>query len=75
MTGWTWDQTRDQLDIPRCEALREAWGHNPPLALTMRAAAEALGVEFKGSQITSEPTQAFKDGPSIAEMAMMAVPL
>lgn len=50
MTGWTWDQVRDQLDLSRVDLLREQWRKNPPLAITMRAAAGALGVEFTGSQ-------------------------
>jgi hypothetical protein len=54
MTGWTWDEVRDQLDLPRVEALRKAWEHNPPLAITMRAAAEAQGVEFKGGKLLGE---------------------
>lgn len=53
MTGWTWDQVRDQLDLPRVALLREAWANNPPLTITMRAAAEALGVEFNGGNLTS----------------------
>lgn len=49
MTGWTWDQVRDQLDLPRVEVMQAAWKDNPPLAVTMRMAAEALGVKFDGS--------------------------
>ena len=49
MTGWTWDQVRDQLDLPRVDLLREQWRKNPPLAISMRFATEALGVEFTGS--------------------------
>jgi hypothetical protein len=54
MTGWTWDQIRDQLDLPRVYALRAAWKDNPPLAVTMRAAAEGLGVQFKGGPLVSQ---------------------
>lgn len=51
MTGWTWDQVRDQLDLPRVEMLREQWAKNPPMPVVMRAAAEALGVEFSGGKL------------------------
>lgn len=53
MTGWTWDQVRE-LDLPRVEALRAAWRDNPPLAITMRLASEALGVEFKGGALSAK---------------------
>lgn len=53
MTGWTWAQVRDELDLPRVEALRGAWRDNPPLAVTMRLAAEALGVQFKSGALTA----------------------
>lgn len=49
MTGWTWDQCRDQLDLPRVAAMRAAWKDNPPLTITMRMAAEALGANFNGA--------------------------
>lgn len=48
MTGWTWDQCR-ALDLPRVDALRAAWRDNPPLAITMRMAAEAMGARFDGA--------------------------
>lgn len=58
MTGWTWDQCRDQLDLPRVEAMRAAWKDNPPLVITMRLAAEGLGASFgkpaSGSSSSSE---------------------
>lgn len=80
MTGWTWDQIRDQLDLPRVYALREAWNDNPPLAITMRVAAEAMGAEFKGGSLMvkggSAPSsdQAMPD-PSVimAELGQSAV--
>ena len=71
MTGWTWDQVRDQLDMPRVEALREAWKKNPPLAISMRVAAEALGVEFTGSKLISE-SQSSGPPPEYNPDAIMA---
>lgn len=65
MTGWTWDQVRDQLDLPRVYALREAWQDNPPLAVTMRLAAEGLGVQFKGGALLAQPGAA--EAPQMAD--------
>ncbi len=53
MTGWTWDQVRDQLDLPRVALLQTQWHKNPPLAVTMRLTAEALGVEFGGGTLAA----------------------
>ncbi len=53
MTGWTWDQVRDKLDLPRVDLLFEQWTKNPPLAISMRTAAEALGVEFGGGNLAA----------------------
>lgn len=63
MTGWTWNQVRDELDLPRVYALREAWEDNPPLAVTMRLAAEGLGVEFKGGALTRSAANSLPDTP------------
>jgi hypothetical protein len=69
MTGWTWDQVRDQLDLPRVELMQVQWKKNPPLAVTMRLAAEALGVEFTGGSL-AKPDQAPKaEFDPIAAMA------
>lgn len=81
MTGWTWDQVRDQLDMPRVYALRDAWADNPPLTVTMRAVAEANGVEFKGSSLlskdnaSSSPNKPEMPDPSaiMAELGQTAV--
>ena len=66
MTGWPWNTVRDQLDLPRVYALQAAWKDNPPLAVTMRLAAEALGGEFKGGSLLGQPGS---QGPSKTEEA------
>lgn len=71
MTGWTWDQVRDQLDLPRVDLLHEQWAQNPPLPLTMRAAAEALGVEFNGSKPLGEGPKSLSDASTFDPMAVM----
>lgn len=80
MTGWTWDQVRDQLDLPRVAILRTSWNANPPLAITMRVAAEALGVRFNGGQLTgdspaaaSEPHGEFNPYGLMAELGQSEV--
>lgn len=73
MTGWTWDQVRDQLDLPRVELLREQWQHNPPLAVTMRLAAETLGVEFNGSKLLGRaPSQSGSETTEFNPLGLMA---
>lgn len=72
MTGWTWDQVRDQLDLPRVDLLREQWKINPPLAVTMRAAAEAAGVEFGGTRLLSSSNGNDNATGEFNPMAIMA---
>ena len=76
MTGWTWDQVRDQLDLPRVDLLRDQWNKNPPLVVTMRAAAEALGVEFTGSKLLADDGEGYGiDQAMIDEMGMVEGPV
>ena len=35
--GWTWEQARDQLDIPRIKALNRYWDANPPTHVLVRS--------------------------------------
>jgi hypothetical protein len=65
MTGWTWDQVR-QLDMNRVDALRAAWKDNPPLTVTMRAVAEANGVQFKSGALLGKADS--HSAPTVPEM-------
>lgn len=35
--GWSWDEAREQLDIPRLNALHAYWRHNPPMHVLLKA--------------------------------------
>lgn len=74
MTGWTWEQVRDQLDLPRVEALRRAWRDNPPLPVASRLAAEAMGVEFASGNLTGKAKGGDRpEAPAMADpLALMA---
>lgn len=36
-TGWTWDQVRNELDVPRLKALNAYWKKQPPVHLLVAA--------------------------------------
>lgn len=44
-TGWTWDQVREQLDLPRLTALSKTWKVTPPSALQLARIAAFLGLK------------------------------
>ena len=75
MTGWTWDQVRDGLDLVRVEALQKQWRTNPPLTITMRLTAEAMGVEFKdGGSSSSEEKAEFDPMAIMNELGLVEGP-
>ena len=34
--GWSWEQAREQLDIPRIRALQAYWRDNPPTHMLVK---------------------------------------
>lgn len=63
---------RDGLDLPRVTALRLCWQTSPPLASLMRAAAEALGVEFTGGSVTRSAAESGPPGINTSPEALIA---
>ena len=43
--GWSWDQTEDELDLPRIDAFRRAWERVPPASVQLVRIAAALGLK------------------------------
>ena len=52
-TGWTWDYTMAELDMPRLAAMSEYWRSNPPVHVMV---ARYLGVK-PAPERSSNPDQ------------------
>jgi hypothetical protein len=49
-TGWSWDETEDQLTLPRLKAFARVWAQSPPPPVLLRLIAEALGYRAAASR-------------------------
>jgi len=73
--GGSWDRI-EEWTMARAEAMNSYWRrHAPPLHITAKAIAHAVGVKWDAEAPPPDPSDEPPAGPSIAELSATVRPL